>query len=326
MSTRKSLPKTALPRIYFIDRQIASGKYPNTSELAREYETSVSSISRDIEFMRDSLGAPIGYDAVARGYYYTEKTYRLPSAFATVEDMLALGMAKTILSLYRETPLYETAKEFLEGISAPLMGDKDPRWYENRIVVPPVASAPVNVDIWNVITAGLQENKIITFEYQGEWDEKYKNRRVRPYQLLFDMGVWYLYGYAEERKAIRIFSLPRMKNPALTKDTFTLPKDFDYCSQADGSNFGIFTGAKKFHFRVAFYDNSVSWVQERKWAADQSIKKTKDGVIITFTSTQYNKVLEWVLSRGCTAQPLEPAELVRDWKRHIRQMQKSNYL
>jgi predicted DNA-binding transcriptional regulator YafY len=58
MKTRKSLPKTALPRLYRIDEMIAGGNYPSTRQIAKAYETSVSSISRDIEFMRDSLGAP----------------------------------------------------------------------------------------------------------------------------------------------------------------------------------------------------------------------------------------------------------------------------
>jgi hypothetical protein len=35
MQSRKSLPKTALPRLYFIDREIASGKYPNAPALAK---------------------------------------------------------------------------------------------------------------------------------------------------------------------------------------------------------------------------------------------------------------------------------------------------
>jgi hypothetical protein len=58
------------------------------------------------------------------------------------------------------------------------------------------------------------------------------------------------------------------------------------------------------------------WVRERQWAADQEIEETDDGVVIHFSGTQYHKVLEWVLSRGCTARPLEPEALVKDWKRH----------
>ena len=64
MKARKNLPKTALPRIYRIDEMIASGRYPSTKQMAREYETSMSSISRDIYFMKYSLGAPIEYDTL----------------------------------------------------------------------------------------------------------------------------------------------------------------------------------------------------------------------------------------------------------------------
>jgi hypothetical protein len=60
MEDRKNLPKTALARLYFIDKAISSGGYPNTKSLAKNYEAGTATISRDIEFMRDRLG---GYDA-----------------------------------------------------------------------------------------------------------------------------------------------------------------------------------------------------------------------------------------------------------------------
>jgi hypothetical protein len=62
MNGRKSIPKTALSCIYYIDSEIAAGKYPNTGTLARDYETGTATISRDIEYMWDMLGAPIEYD------------------------------------------------------------------------------------------------------------------------------------------------------------------------------------------------------------------------------------------------------------------------
>jgi hypothetical protein len=79
----------------------------------------MSSISRDIDFMRNRLGAPIEYDALRRGYYYTERTFRLPGSFTTAENIQALGMAKTLLTLYRDTPLYTAARNLLESITAP---------------------------------------------------------------------------------------------------------------------------------------------------------------------------------------------------------------
>jgi predicted DNA-binding transcriptional regulator YafY len=320
---RASMPKSALARLYFIDQQIASGKYPNSGFLAKKWEgISITTISRDIEFMRDTLNAPIEYSALHRGYYYSEPNFRIPMGFSGADELLALGMAKNILTLYKDTPIYDAAHHLLESIIAPLATESDSDWYESRIVVPQVPSAPIPHEVWNLVTTALRENRVLTFEYQGTYDEDFKKRRVRPYQLLFDTGLWYLYGFAEERKGIRIFSLRRMKNTVLTKDRFTLPKDFDYRAGSGGSHFGVFTGQKKYRFKIAFYDYSVTWVNDRKWADDQKIIETNDGIIITFTSSQFDKVVEWVLSRGNTARPLEPELLVSVWQSSIEEMKK----
>jgi len=320
---RLSLPKSALARLCFIDKEIASGKYPNTGYLAKKWEgNSISTISRDIEFMRDRLNAPIEYDALHRGYYYSKPNYRIPMGFSGADELLALGMAKNILTMYKDTPIYDAAHHLLDSIIAPLASESNSDWYERRIVVPQVPSAPVAPEVWNPLTTALRENRVITFEYQGTYDEDFIPRRVRPYQLLFDSGLWYLYGFAEERKGIRIFSLRRMKNVVLEKDHFLLAKDFDYRAGIGGSHFGVFAGQKKHRFKIAFYDYSVMWVTDRQWADDQKITETEDGVIITFTSTQFEKVVEWVLSRGCTARPLEPELLVNAWQSNIEEMQK----
>ena len=93
---RASLPKSALARLYFIDEQIASGKYPNTEYLAKKWEgISISTMSRDIAFMKDRMNAPIEYDAQHRGYYYSKPNYRIPMGFSGADELLALGMAKS---------------------------------------------------------------------------------------------------------------------------------------------------------------------------------------------------------------------------------------
>jgi predicted DNA-binding transcriptional regulator YafY len=320
--SRQSLPKTALPRIYKIDAAIASGKHPNSDDLARMCEISISTISRDIDFMRDQLRAPIEYDSFNRGYCYTQRTYRLPAGFTSAEDLLALCMARSIFSLYRETPLYEASRQFLESITTPIALEGNNDWLENRIAVPPVASAKVKPDIWETIVAGLKGNRVITFDYKGTWDDEYKKRKVHPYQLLFDSGAWYLYGLAEERKAVRIFSLSKIKNARLTKDVFPLPKNYKYDDFSGGSYFGVFIGQEKQRFVVDFYEDSIPFASERQWAADQKITEKEDRITIEFTSTQYDKVLRWVLSCGCNAVPQKPKKLVDDWKWHISEMRK----
>jgi len=321
--TRASMPKSALARLYFIDEEISSGRYPNTAKLAKEWrDASISTIGRDIAFMKETLHAPIKYDAGRRGFYYSEPKYRIPMGFSGADELFALGMAKSILAMYKGTPIYSAAHNLLNSIIAPLSAESNSRWYEDRIAVLLPPSPPVPPDVWDAIITALRENRKLDFEYKGQKDAAHKKRRVWPYQLLFEGGLWYLYGYSEERNGPRVFSLCRMKNVELAVSVFSLPKKFDYRVAFGGSHFGVFAGVKTQKFKIAFYGNSVDWVKERKWADDQEITETEGGVIISFTSTQFDKVVEWMLSRGSNARPLEPEMLVAEWQKNIEEMQK----
>jgi predicted DNA-binding transcriptional regulator YafY len=330
MEDRKTLPKTALARLYFIDKEISSGAYPNTKSLARAYEAGTATISRDIEFMRDRLGAPIEYDYRRRGYYYTERTFRLPAAFASAEAMLALGMAKTLLTLYENTPLYNAARNLVDSITAPLEGSGQTHWYEDRIVAPPVPSVSFSAEIWHTISEGLRENRVLAFEYRSTWHDGFQPRRVHPYQLLFDNGAWYLYGYAEEREGLRMFSLPRIRDIRLLDEKFILPPDYDFRARTGGGYFGVYSDEKQRRFRIAFYGGAALRIQERKWAADQKVEAIppsgkeamSPGLIVSFSSVQYGKILELILASGRDALPLEPAELVKDWLGNLKDMHK----
>ncbi len=322
MKDKQTASKSALHRIYFIDQEIASGKYPNTKTLAKKYEISTATISRDIEFMRTMLNAPIEYDYIRRGYYYTQKTFRIPVAFSSSDEMLALGMAKNLLTLYKDTPIYDSAYQLMESVTAPLIDGKNSRWYEERIIVPTIPSVKIETGIWQIVCEGLRKNKALTFDYRSTWKDTFSTREVYPYQLLFDNGSWYLYAFNRTQRGMRMYSLCRMKNIHLKNETFKFPSTKSFRISCDGSYFGAYSSEKKSRFRIAFYGDAAMRVYERRWTADQGITETEDGIILTFTSSQYGKVLELVLSNGNDALPLEPKELVDEWKENIIGMQK----
>lgn len=80
-----------IERIVHIHNSIASEKYPNTRKLAKELECSTSTISRDIEFLRDRCNAPCNYDSQKRGYYYTDSHFQL--VFSTKEKAMDVKIA-----------------------------------------------------------------------------------------------------------------------------------------------------------------------------------------------------------------------------------------
>jgi len=78
-------------RIVHIHEQIAAGKYPNTTKLADTLECSTSTISRDLEFLRDRCYAPYEYDSTKRGFYYTDPNFQLK--FGTLEKAIDAEIA-----------------------------------------------------------------------------------------------------------------------------------------------------------------------------------------------------------------------------------------
>jgi len=316
MQQRKSLPRTAIPRIYFVDQEIASGKYPNAPSLAEKYETSISSINRDIAYMRDLLNAPIEYDFFKKGFYYSEVAFRLPAAYATADDLLALGMAKTLMDLYKNTPIHEAALNLLESISTPLKTEKKAAWFKDRIILPKIASAALDTNTWDNIVNSMRENRVITFLYSSV--DKQNLRQVRPYQLLFDQRVWFLFAHDEDRNEMRIFTLSRITDVTLTDKKFTIPRDFDYRSIEGTSYFGIYTGTKTHKFIIVI-TGDTRWITERVWADDQKIKNIKNGIELSFTSNQFDKVLDFILSLTPRAKPLAPKALVDRWEAAIKE-------
>ena len=50
---------------------IQNGEYANCTALAKEFEVTVRTIMRDVDFMKYRLNLPLEFDGNRNGYYYT---------------------------------------------------------------------------------------------------------------------------------------------------------------------------------------------------------------------------------------------------------------
>lgn len=76
-------------RIRWLHTQLANNQFPNAKKLAVQFEISPRQAQRDIEYMRDSLGAPIEYLYDRKGYRYTD-SFVLPTYFIDPKDQVIL--------------------------------------------------------------------------------------------------------------------------------------------------------------------------------------------------------------------------------------------
>ena len=76
---------SAYQRMIWFHNRVVENAYPNAGTLAAQFEISNRQAQRDIEYMRDSMNAPLLYCARKRGYRY-EKEYVLPSFFLSESE------------------------------------------------------------------------------------------------------------------------------------------------------------------------------------------------------------------------------------------------
>jgi predicted DNA-binding transcriptional regulator YafY len=100
----------------FIDRKIREGKYPNCSSLGEEWEVSAKTIQRDIDYIKYELDAPLEYDAVKHGYYYTEEQFKMPAVTVSESDLFAVCIAELALEQFKQTPIHDKLVKVFDRI------------------------------------------------------------------------------------------------------------------------------------------------------------------------------------------------------------------
>src|SRR5262245_23381785 len=115
----KTASRPPLRRLALIDQLIRSGQHPNASSIARELEVNPRTIHRDLEFLRDSWGAPLEFSHRRNGYYYGDADYSLPLLRLTEGELVARFLAERVMQHYRGTPYAkELAAAFLKLTAA----------------------------------------------------------------------------------------------------------------------------------------------------------------------------------------------------------------
>jgi len=325
--------KRMIERLILIHNVIKAGMYPKCKDLRAIYKEKTgynvgeATIYRDIEALRTNFKAPLEYDYEKQGYYYMDDNWEFSVNQINADDIFYLSCAKTLLSTFDNSPVYNQIASVIDFVTQTQVGNKNTML--NRIAVPPLPKVLVNNDIWNVVIECLQKNTIIKFEYNGRWNTSTTHRMLRPYQVLLQDGMYFVFGFDENadggKGGERLFNLSRIKNAEDTGRTFELPKDFEFASRCGGGRFGAFKDANKVHYEIEFYDDARKFVKDCVWADDQEFEDYDEDslTVMKFSSSQSMKVMEWILSLGVNARPVAPADFVERWQNQIRWMAES---
>ncbi len=307
-------------RLLFIGRKIREGSFPNCSSLAKEWEVSTKTVQRDIAYLKWELDAPIEYDSVKHGYYYTEPNYRMPTMTISESDLFAICIAEKALEQYKHTPLYTKLASVFDKIqgSLPEKVSVHPSWVESRFSFFSAPVTKIDGNVWQTITKSVRGNRTLRLGHVSPGaKDKGEERDVDPYHLVNHKGQWYLIGHCHRSQKLRTFALSRVNKARLLERRFALPEDFDI-RKVVGSHFGIMWSDEEYHVRIRFAQRVAPYIKERQWHPTQKIKENRDGILVlSFTTNHLNEVKDWALSWGSSAKVLGPKELVTKIKRDL---------
>jgi len=290
-----------------LDQLLRNNKYPNCTSFAGEWEISTKTAQRDIDYLKDRMGAPIEYEALKRGYYYTEPTFMLPAMQMNEGELAALLMGSKMLEAFQGTPMAEKLSAVFDKLSALLPDNITVRPEELfthfSFVAPP--AMPVSSNVWKKVVQGLENQQMLEVQYRNWRGEK--TVRVAPVHLANLQGDWYLFVQYEGFDNFRQLALARIQNIKLLNKKSEIQGAFDPKKEL-ADTFSKFAGDNEaFRVTVQFSLEVADAVLERQWHPKQEVKILKDGrVEISFDAKGDIEIKRWVMAFGRYAKVKSP--------------------
>jgi len=292
-------------RLSRINQRLEPGRAVSTAALASALEVSISTIKRDLVFMRDRLNTPLVFDRERRGWRLDAQgasggaQYQLPGMYFSAEEMLALLTMQQLLENLGAGDLLGHVKPLRRRLEKALdVGVRASAEAARRIRVPTLAARPLNLPHFQAIGTALLRRERAVLRYRSRSRDEASEREVSPQRLIHYRDNWYLDAWCHLRGALRSFSVDAVTQvQVLERRALDVPeRDLD---EVLGAGYGIFGGRDVQWALLRFSRERARWVAAERWHPDQHGRRDAEG--------------RWLLSVPYS----DPRELVMDILRHV---------
>jgi predicted DNA-binding transcriptional regulator YafY len=277
-------------------------------ELADELNVSQRTVHRYMG-MLEEMGIPIYSERGPHGGFSLVRGYKLPPLLFTAEEATVLYMgANLVRELWGQT--YDDAVTSVTAKLDNVLPD-DLRQEVARARQSLVVGGLTRMDTRHWETAvhtlrrSIAERRSVHLEYRG-FARQETERMVDPYALTLQWGLWYLVGHCHLREAMRTFRVDRIQNVAVTRERFTVPRDFsvrEYLAQS-------MRFEPAYTVAVHLTASVAPDVRERHGHWMEISDGDDDSITARFDVASLDWAIGWVLMHGPAARALEPPELV----------------
>ena len=235
--------KEALIRYRVINRCIRDYTYVTKSQLIEACERALDispigerTIEGDIHAMRydNGLGyyAPIKSDRNRKAYYYDPSDYSIDNIPLNDEELQSLTFAATLLDQFRNVEIFckftGSVQKIVDAVNINRVLDE--KGTLNFVDFEKVSFVKGSEYLDTIINA-IRHKHVLKISYRAFHSEKDHHHDIHPYLLKEYRNRWYLIGYHDYFREIRIYGLDRIVslevNPKLNYiDSHFSPEDY----------------------------------------------------------------------------------------------------
>jgi predicted DNA-binding transcriptional regulator YafY len=205
-------------RIVWIDAQIRENRYPNAVTIAEKFSISSRQAARDLEYLRDSMCAPLAYSREQKGYYYEDR------AFAVAGIVMTEGQKRALAFLAEQYKRVENEHAtHLARLFSRLIGDGPEIDGEpvSSFELPVFPVDRVVLEQFDLLNTAIKERRKVRIAFMNERETE-EQALVSPYKLYIHRWQNFIVGYCEPANEVRLFNLTELLGVTLSEELFDL--------------------------------------------------------------------------------------------------------
>ena len=311
------MTKTA--RLYKIEQLIRHRGSVPFAQLLEALEVSPATLKRDLEYLRDQLGAPIVYERDSNGYRFASDAaawrggkHELPGLWFSERELYSLLMAHQLLSgLDADGTLSRHLQPLLERIHELLGpgGDSDAQSLLKRVKIVSALRRPVAPECFERMGEALLRRRRLRMRYLTRARGEVGEREVSPQRLVHYKNTWYLDAWCHSRERLLRFALDAVQDASVL-DSRAKDVAMRQVQAEMDAGYGIFAGGTRQLAVLRFAPQAARWISREEWHPEQQGRFLDDGSWeLTLPYVDETELVMDLLRQGEQVQVLAPDSL-----------------
>jgi predicted DNA-binding transcriptional regulator YafY len=275
-------------RFYKIEMLLRARGSVSFASLRSELEISPATLKRDLQYLRDRLGAPIVYDAAVNGYRLgseatgapADTLHELPGVWFSENEIHALlTMQQLLAGLDDDGVIARHLQPLADKLQGLLGADvNEARELMRRVKVIGTARRRAPSRHFELLGSALVRRQRVWLRYFKRTDRSVSEREVSPQRLVNYRNTWYLDAWCHTSEALRRFALDAVREARQLEAKARQVPLRELESQLD-AGYGIYggSGSRVRWATLQFNAEAAQWVANEEWHDQQKSRWLPDG-------------------------------------------------